>query len=349
MIAIDVGYSDTKACSLSGHRISIPSVVAPLAADPLGGVLGNGVGYKVHIRRLTGTTEEKLIGEAAAASFFGTSFLGKDKPADMHDLLVLTAAYLVGAGGTGMMPGQVDLAVGLPLAYYKTQRDALKARLAGLSAWVRVNGGEERYISFGNVLVAPQGAAAVFAFENLTKAGYVVVVDIGRGTTDYVLLFITDGVPRPVAEASGSLEIGCHLVLKALAHEFQAKTGAPLPQRMERQVLARVREGEPVSFGGKKIDLSDAFRKATVETSRAISRQVLSALGDFANFVEAVYLIGGGPLLLGSELTKAFPTATIASDPVFANANGYLKMLSKNVYSGKAVVARSNSMTKGNL
>jgi plasmid segregation protein ParM len=300
--------------------------VAPAAQDLLVGFMTDGLGHRVRIRHPGGGTEERLVGEAAARSLAAVTTLARNKPADMHDTLVLAAAYLAGAGGTGILPGQVDLAVGLPLAYYRAQRESLAARLRRLAAWVSADGGEERYVSFGRVLVLPQGAGIVAAHpELLPEKGLVGVVDVGTYTTDYLLLekVPARAEPRPVLECCGSAEVGVHLVHRAVAREFQARTGAPLPQEMWEEAA---RAGSVV-YEGKAVDLTDAVEKALADAAQAISQRVLGAWGNRAGFVSTVILAGGGALLLKERLEACLPSMVVAPDPVYANALGFLRAL----------------------
>ncbi|WP_084413155.1 ParM/StbA family protein [Desulfovirgula thermocuniculi] len=326
-VAADIGYGYVKAISSSGHRAIFPSVVAPATHDPLGGFMEDNLGHRVRVRRLDGSAEERLVGEAAARSAAAVTTLAKNKPADMHDTLLLAAAYLVGAGSASPFPAQqVDLAVGLPLAFYRAQRDTLRARLEALSAWVSMDGGEERYVSFRKVLVLPQGAGVVAAFpELLPEKGLVGVVDVGTYTTDYLLLEKLPGraEPKPVLECCGSAEVGVHLVHKAVAREFQARTGAPLPPEMWEETA---RAGSVV-YEGRAVDLSAAVERALADAAQAISQRVLGAWGNRAGFVSATILAGGGALLLKERLAACLPCVVEAPDPVFANALGFLRAL----------------------
>jgi len=325
--AVDVGYGFTKAVSASGARACFPSVVAPGGADlGLNGVLGGkGPGHAVKVRYLDARKGEYLVGEAAQGSFLASGFLGTEKPADLHDLLLLTACALAGVGGKGPFPGQCDVAVGLPLAFYRAQKDVLRARLEGLAAWVSVDGGEEQYISFRRVLVIPQGVGIVFAQGLPQGRGFAAVVDVGQYTTDYLLVDLR--TMAPVVEACGSVEAGCHLVAQRVGQAYLAKTGRPLPPRMERFVLEAAREGQPVPFRGKEIDLTPEFEAAVRDVAATVSRQVLSAWRDVADMIKMTYLAGGGSLLLGEHLMRVLPNPTVVDDAVFANALGYLRML----------------------
>ncbi|WP_258359094.1 ParM/StbA family protein [Moorella sulfitireducens (nom. illeg.)] len=327
-VGVDVGYGFVKAISAAA-RVSFPAVVAPCVEDPLSGMFRDGTGHKVKVRKTGGEAEEKLVGEAALRSMAATATLSREKPAALHDLLLLAAAYLAGAGDKGPFPKQVDLAVGLPLAYFRAQKEALKKRLEGLAAWVSVDGGEERYISFDQVMVFPQGAGAVLAGDViLSGRGYLGVVDVGTYTTDYLLFEDRgDGVPRPLPEACGSLEVGVHLLHRSLAAEFQRRADAPLAPAMYQEVVEGAMAGRPVHYGGRDICLEEAFMKARKDVGQAIVQGVLAAWGGRAGFVALTLLAGGGAGLFKDELVRDLPGAGIYGDPFFANAMGYFKMV----------------------
>ncbi|NPV30779.1 MAG: ParM/StbA family protein [Firmicutes bacterium] len=329
-LSVDIGYGFTKAVSDAGTQVSFPSAAAPAVTDPLGGVFKDGAGYRVRVSAIGGA-EEKLVGDAALQSLAVQGFVAQqEKPQGLHDLLLLTAAYLCGAGTDAVAAGgNTDLAVGLPLSFYRAQKDALKERLSKLSAWVSVNFGRERYVSFGKVAVFPQGAGILVSLgSSLPKSGMVGVIDVGTYTTDFLLFEVRNGFPVPVPEACGSVEAGIHLVHRALAAAFERQTGAPLPARMHQQALERVRNGEEISYRGRVVNLAPAFARAKREAADAIASHVLAAWGDRTGFLSLVALAGGGALLFGEILAGYFPRAVQVPDPVFANALGYLTMLS---------------------
>ncbi|APC08604.1 hypothetical protein MTJW_14450 [Moorella thermoacetica] len=327
-VGVDVGYGFVKAVS-SVARVVFPAVVAPYIEDPLSGLFHDRTGHRVRVRKANGEVEEKLVGEAALRSLAATVTLSREKPAALHDLMLLTAAYLAGAGDRGPFPKQVDLAVGLPLAYFRAQKDALKKRLESLAAWVSVDGGEEKHISFGQVLVFPQGAGAVLAgVVALPGNGYLGVVDVGTYTTDYLLFEDQgDNIPRPLPEACGSLEAGVNLLHRALAGEFQRQTGAPLAPAMYQDAVEGAMVGRPIHYAGRDIQLEEAFMKARRDIAQAIAQGVLAAWGGRAGFVALTILAGGGACLFEDELLRALPGARVAQDPLFANAQGYYEMV----------------------
>ncbi len=330
LVAVDVGYADTKAVT-ARKQVIFPSVIAPYTDNPLEGVFKNGAGHKVEWQ----DTKEKqakntLVGEAALNSLSATVTLSRNKPAGIHDLLVMTAVSLCGLGGNEEFLNQINLAVGLPLAYFKSQREGLKSRMEGLSAWISVDGVKPRYLSFNRVLVLPQATGAVLAGGvdfNTIPEGYIALLDIGRYTTDYLLLENRGSLPIPLPEACGSTEAGVHLVQRALASEFQKQTGTPLAARMQRKIMEAAAAGKPVRYQGRSINLSDTFLRSREEVAQQIVQDIKSSWGDRADYLAVTILAGGGSVLFQESLLRAFPGAIMAPDPVFANAQGFLHML----------------------
>lgn len=132
-LSIDVGFGGIKAVSDAGKRDSFPAVLAPVREDDFDGIFdGNGLGHRVTIS-LTGpegdgSKRDWLAGDLAAKSPMAMLSLSYEKEPEFHDTLLLTAAYLLGAGES-TAPGAVSLAVGVPLAMYKKGKSTLKTRL----------------------------------------------------------------------------------------------------------------------------------------------------------------------------------------------------------------------------
>ncbi|MBT9147396.1 MAG: hypothetical protein DDT32_01151 [Syntrophomonadaceae bacterium] len=324
-IAIDVGYGYTKAISDFGGKVCFPSIIAPATADLLGGIFADNLGHRVKIDYGNGSTE-KLIGEAAIRSLAATTMGSRHKSPGMHDTLILAAAYMAGAGGINPSQGQIDLAVGLPLAYYRAQKEALAIRLKQLEAWVSVDNGPERNISFNKIAIFPQGIGAVLVYPKLLPSeGLVGVIDIGQYTTDYLLIECLPGTsqPRPIMDGCGSDEVGIHLVHRSVAQEFQLQTGAPLPAEMREQAV----RARAVFFDGKNINLSTTTERALSDAAQAITQKVIGAWGKRSSHVRTILLCGGGAVLLREHLAKHLPIITEVPDPTYANAMGYLRAL----------------------
>lgn len=113
VVGIDVGYGYTKAVA-PANSVIFPSAAAP---PPPALLDSPEFPHRVRIRTDNGLDQEHLIGEAALRSASVVTTLSRKKPAAVHDLLLLSAAYLTLAGEERSY-FDTELAVGLPLAYY---------------------------------------------------------------------------------------------------------------------------------------------------------------------------------------------------------------------------------------
>lgn len=318
-IAIDVGYSNVKPISESGAKVLIPSVVAPHRELPLAELAKNGIGYSVEIRRVNGDSEKYFVGDLALREGRCATFT-MDRKKHLHpnhDVLVLTAAKALGAGiGT-------TLIAGLPIAYYREQKEELTQHYLELHAEVKINGDRMERVSFDKVIIYPQGAGALLTISDLPDTGLVLLVDIGQKTTDYITAEVQAGIARPVSSLCDSVEVGVHDIFEAIAAEFRSITGAPLDLTRAPEIFMTGK----VFYRGKEIDFTDYIRKVRRTTAQSLADKILASLGDKADFVRKVYLAGGGAEAL-LETLGMFPTASIISDPQWANARGFMKLAS---------------------
>lgn len=317
-IAIDVGYSHTKAVN-NEQKVLIPSVVAPYRELVMADLSKNG-GYTIEIRWVDGTKVKYFVGELALREGHTASFtIEREKHKHPnHDILILAAARLLGADTSTTM------VAGLPVAYYRSQKDKLKRHLESLHAEVSVNGNRPERISFGKVKIYPQGAGALLVTTGLPADGLVLVVDVGQKTTDYVTIEIINGCAKPVSSLCGSVETGVFAVHEAVSQEFLLQTGAPLAAVRVAEVIA---QGGCITYYAKEINLADALSKARADVARVIADQITATLGDRFAFIRKTYLAGGGAETL-PLLDSLFPAAQKIPDPQWANAKGFLKTVS---------------------
>lgn len=315
MIAIDVGYSHTKAVS-ADRRVIIPSVVAPYRELPLADLSGNSMNFMVAIRKLDGTVMKYFVGELALREGHGATFtLDHEKHKHPnHDILVLTAARLL-----DVKPG-ATLVAGLPVAYYRLQKEELRKHLEALNAEVSVGGSSFGRVSFGKVVIYPQGAGALLTVPALPSSGLILLIDVGYKTTDYIVAEVCRESVRPVSSLCGSIETGVHAVYTALAAEYQERTGIPLSTLRIPDVIGT--DGK-LFFYGREIDLSDTVTRIKANVAMNIADQVMAQLGDRAAFVRRTYLAGGGAEAL-PLLSSLFPIARVLPDAQWANACGFL-------------------------
>lgn len=317
ILAVDVGYSHVKAVSAAGKRALIPSVVSPARDLALADLSRNGVGHQVEIQNLEGEVKRYFIGELALREGGQAATFTMEREKHLHpnhDVLILAAAQLLGA------TAGATLVAGLPVAYYRSQREELARHMMGLHAEVSVDGSPPARISFGKVVVYPQAAGALLIALDLPESGLVCLVDVGFKTTDYVTAEIRDGLARPVSSLCGSVETGVYYVEAIVANAYQARTGAPANPARLPEIL---RSGRAV-FRGREVDLSREVADARQAVAQAIADRVLADLGVRADEVARFYLAGGGAEAL-PELEKMLPGAVKLPEAQWANALGFLK------------------------
>jgi plasmid segregation protein ParM len=323
VLSVDVGYSHVKAVSTSGKRALFPSVVAPARELTLADLSRNGIGHRVEIQNLAGEIKKFFVGELAIreGGQAATFTMEREKHTHPnHDVLLLAAARLLDAGAG------VTLVAGLPVAYYRVQRQELEKHLMSLHASVSVDGLPFTRVSFGKVIVYPQAAGALLTAPDLPGSGLVCILDVGYKTSDYVTAEIANGQARPVSSLCGSVEAGVHDAESMVAAAYQAKTGAPAnPAR-----LAEILRSGRAYFRGREIDLSSEAAEARRAVAQAIADRVLAELGDRADEISRFYLAGGGAEAL-PELLDFLPGVVVKLyEAQWANAQGFLKVAGVN-------------------
>lgn len=326
-IGIDVGTVATKGINSEGKRVIFPSHVAAATELILDDVTKNGDEYTAQIkaagRDMERDAEKHFVGDLALREGRNVAFdLDRDKHLNKHhDVLLLTAARLLASGE------KINIAVDLPLGYYRQNRNMLARNLAGISSYVSVNRLEPSLIEFGNIQVYPQGVGALFTLTDaLPETGLAGVVDPGGGTTEYLLVEIRGRKAHPVSSLSDSVEMGTYNIYSAVSDEYKRITGGMLDTIRAEQV---VRSGKAV-YRGREIDMSDAIDRARRETARVIADNILAAWKKVADTLRIVYIVGGGALEMPS-LASMLPAAKVAEDPQWANVEGILAALTGKV------------------
>jgi plasmid segregation protein ParM len=329
-IAIDVGtgyVKGVKGMNEEGKQVIFSSHVAP-ATDLVLADFGNGDGGYTSVIKLMGSrsdSEKYFIGDLAIREGRNPGFnLEREKYLHIdHTVLLLTAARLL--LGDVQQSDPLNLAIGLPIGYYKRYKGELRNNLQDLSACVSVNNLDSLMLEFDKVYVYPQGVGALFTLaQDLPDTGLVGVVDPGCGTTEYLAIEIKNGKAYPVSSLSGSVEIGTYAIYQSVADEYQSVSGGVMSLARANQV---VRDGKGKAFyRGNEIDLTAAIAKARMETAKSIADGILSTWKNIHDMMRKVYLAGGGALEMRS-LTDFFPAAVILADPQWANVRGYISTM----------------------
>jgi plasmid segregation protein ParM len=271
----------------------------------------------VEIQNLAGEVRRYFVGELALREGGQAATFTMEREKHLHpnhSVLLLAAARMLGA------TAGATLVIGLPVAYYRAQKQELERHLMGLHAEVSIDGLPFARVSFGRVVVYPQGAGALLVAPELPASGLVCLVDVGFKTTDYVTAEIRDGQVRPVSSLCGSIETGVHYAETIIANVYQARTGAPVNPARLPEIL---RVGRFI-FRGTEVDFHREAEAARQAVAQVIVDRVLAELGDRADEISRFYLAGGGAETL-PELEKMLPGAAKLPEAQWANALGFLK------------------------
>lgn len=327
IISVDLGYGFVKAVGEgSEERIIFPQVMAPAAEDIIERDLrlgGKRPGYLVELRPQGSVNRSSaFVGDLAIRESRGARMsVGRNRFGEaerkMSIVHTMTAAYLAGA------EGQITLAFGLPLAWYKQQKDNVKKALQDTAMYVRVDKGPEKFIHFNLVQVFPQGVGALFAAPGLPQKGLIGLVDIGYYTTDYLLVDIRAEGVDPLVNYMSSMEIGIHTAVKLFANKFTEETGKPLTTTEAMSLWDR----KEINFERRQLVNLEKIKEAAL---REVGEQVVNEIGwtwsERLYDVEHVFLAGGGAYEFAPLFDQEFKNTKVIDDAQFANARGFLNM-----------------------
>lgn len=319
IIAIDIGYGYVKAISDRGGEVIFPSFVAPAEDLVLREVLkSKGPGHFVIVEWPGAAAQRYFVGDLAIAeSRLATAPMNRDKWTHWStSVLVLTALALLEehASSSSMV------VTGLPLDFYRGQRELVEKTLAGLNCAVTVDN-HRRFVKVDKTVVFLQGAAAIYAMETLPM-GRNVVVDIGKFTTNIMTFETTGSRVVPVTQYSGSVEKGITLLHAAVRRAFLQQYYLPL----ESTEIEKIVRDRSLLFAGRNLDLTDMVASAKAQAAQVIMDEVVACLNSKLDQVNNFVFCGGGAIALEADLAKHFPRSTFMADGQFANARGYLQV-----------------------
>jgi len=250
----------------------------------------------------------------------------------MNRVLVHHALIKAGLGGK-----DVRIVTGLPVDEYfsgnELNTDLINRKVANLLEKKVVNKNEsvkcanivghsvqsEAIAAFYDLLINDDGSMnkEVAALVAESPIGF---IDIGGKTTDFVV--VIDRGQRIDKTRSGSVSLGGLSLNVAVENRLKVKFGAETltPRQVENAVLTG-----SLRLFGKENDVLDIVN----EEKAALAAQIIEAIKrkmSKASDMEAVYFIGGGSLLLQSQLKDLYPHAVFVPNPQFSNARGMFKI-----------------------
>lgn len=213
---------------------------------------------------------------------------------------------------SGARRTEVILAAGLPLTGFGLHKEAFRNYLLRGKPESFLFEGREYGITIRDVLLYPQGYAAILSNMRLIAGEpSVILCDIGGWTVDVMRL--DNGIPS--ASTCRSLELGMIRCFDEIAEQVRRNTGKSLTPAQIETVL----RGEACSIDG-------AAKAMIQEYGRRYALKLLSAISEsgFDPTAMPVIFLGGGAGLMKRHITPEDGLCrTIIMDSVSANAIGY--------------------------
>ena len=304
-IAVDAGHGWTKALSATGRRLLFPSLICPAPSTV-------DLGEFAQSQTVSIDGIPYLVGDPARKH--ASPLWSRDKAADPDTLrLIVVAAAQLGA------VGPVQLATGLPLAWYGSQRQSFREALIGYGATVQLPGQPPQRIWIESVKVLPQGVAAAGPVLSATEyePGEYLVVDVGYRTTDYLVVAKTPaGDLTFEADSAGSVETGMYAVSQSVAQALTDQYHVPF-------TAGEVETAPSVAIHGRKVDVTQRLHQARETVGRQLARRLAADLDARLEKLLGIVVVGGGSALL----TGVLPGVITPPDPQWANAAGYAMAL----------------------
>ena len=213
----------------------------------------------------------------------------------------------------GVVP--VQLAVGLPPAYYGAQKPAFLAYFSNRGTVAFSYHGKHYTILISEVSCYPQAyAAAVTMYETLCSIPQAIILDLGGYTTDYIR----------VKNGAGDLTV-CDSLEKGVILYYN-KVQSKL--RAEQDLLLSEMEIDAI-LGGKQLNVTQAALNTVVSQAQEYINDLLNTFREHQIELKSgpVIFVGGGALLFKDQIRKSGKVGNpIFVDDIRANASGYEKM-----------------------
>lgn len=294
IVGVDHGYGNMK----TAHRVFRTGVEC-MEEEPI--VSKNFVRYK---------DKFYVIGES--------HLVYQGNKTDSEDFYILTLAALAEElKFRGLHEANVILAVGLPLAWMKSQSADFKRYLIKEQE-LHFEFRKERYhVHLCGVEIFPQGLAAVVNLGAMQ--GMNMMANIGNGTMN--VMQIVDN--KPMEKSLVTDKFGVGICMKEIQKELSKENGEDIPEMLI----------EPLLWNGLQGRTDHTAKKVAYIVKRYTEniRKRLTYYGYKEGLVH-LYVIGGGGCLLRnySDLTEKAGVAFITD--ICANAKGYETLAEKKAH-----------------
>jgi len=328
-IGLDLGYGYVKGVNDKGKKILFPSIVSIGFDRILSGIFNSNENIvdNMYVKIADdGGEKSYYIGELAKREGFSDAFtLSIDKHNQEETKILLAAATALLMSDND---NTINVATGLPLEQYQTYKKQFQEEIEKCKAIVSFpEYNITRIVKFNKVVIFPQAAGAVYyaLMDNISKYmiknSYIVLIDIGFKTTDYVT-FLIDNRLRFLPDFSGTIDTGISKIFATLGKLYTQKTGASA----NTEGLMEILKDNNIYFRGQYISFETEVNILKNELARLVKKSIVDKLKDEYEKVSTMFVAGGGGKDLYPYLKDAHTNVELVKDAQFANAYGFLKV-----------------------
>lgn len=247
-----------------------------------------------------------------------TGNLTKDKTSS-NDHYILTLAAIAKEIEARKLTRTLDviLAVGLPLTLTGSQKKSFKEYLTQNQHLEYEMDGRKYNITIKDVMLFPQGYAAI-AYRNLrNRASSQIVVDVGGWTADVLLM--KKGLPVPGRHRS--LELGVMICIEETLEEIRVRKGLSMTETQIEEILL----GNTNNVSKDIVEIVQAqAKKYTVKLMSELSK------ARFDTKAVPTIFMGGGAVIIKPYLDKR--ANCLILEDVNENVKGYEALARAKVY-----------------
>jgi len=314
-IGLNIGYNAVKAVT-DARRVTFLSVVG--TPDRARFSLN---GHDEFLLTVNGQTWQ--IGQAAVRQ---SRFLKRREDRgwitsdEYYNLFLATLTELTTANWAEM-----TIITGLPVKFFRQDKDQLRARLLGEHHAQR-EGRNAQTFRVTTVVVIPEPFGTVSS-EVLNSRGEIIdqqlangevgIIDVGGKTTN---LLCVERLAE-ISHETKSVDLGGWDVVRQI-DDYLSDNYPDLELRDHQ--IAETLKTRTTKYYGQPVDLGPTIDAIVTP----MADQILGKAEEIWNVanLDAILITGGGALLLGPYLQRHFRHARIVDNPVYANAIGYWKL-----------------------
>jgi len=329
-IAVDAGFGRTKALN-AVKEISFPSLVAhyrPVRFTT--GMEGNGDPTSKLVLEHNG--HRHFVGSAAGRQGIAQNTIDRERAVSEEAKLLALAAFSLLIEDS---PDHVCLVAGLPVSHFSSLKERYISELQQTHYFdlLDLSGKplKKHIVNVHELKVIPQPLGTLFNLllddqGGLSKAELagenVGIIDIGYHTADLARADSLEFIDRK----SASYPLGLFNAYSELSEELNRTLDIDAPPESLEKVVA---SGQ-IKVGGKTVSIEKQKQQAFARAAEQIISKVKTLWPDRWQLERIIITGGGGQLLYNYLSNNLDQQAELAPKPVFANAEGYLKLAARS-------------------